>query len=428
MVGHHFQALLLDIRFRVHPGFKHCLEHGFRRIAIDDPFVDQADKRSEVLRGQGQLGGFLSLLLEQAEQVAHDPVGHFLGLFAPIRRRFKEVRHGLVGGNHAAVVFREAQLFYVAPLLFVRKLRQLFCHPFDPFVADFHRRQIRLGEIPVILGIFLRAHGEGLALLIVPPPGLLNDAASRFQNGNLPLGLIVNGTGHRFERIHILHLGAHAEFLLSHRAHRNVHVRPQRTLLHLAVGHTDVLQRGFELFQIRGHLLGRTEVRFGHDFQKRHAAAVVVGQGCVLIRLVHQLARVLLHVDFLDADGLYSRASLDFHRAVLADGQIKLGNLIGFGKVGIEVVLPVKLVEPGNGAVGGEPRPNGVLHHAFVEHRQSARHSRADRAAVSVRVAAELGGAGTENLRFGGKLGVNLQPNHHLVFHRFSPPSCGRLV
>ncbi len=66
---------------------------------------------------------------------------------------------------------------------------------------------------------------------------------------------------------------------------------------------------------------------------------------------------------------------LDLDLAVLADREIKLGNLIALGQVGIKIVLAGKPVFPVEGAIGGQAKFNGRFHHLAVEYRQGARHA-----------------------------------------------------
>ena len=77
---------------------------------------------------------------------------------------------------------------------------------------------------------------------------------------------------------------------------------------------------------------------------------------------MHQFSGILLHVDFMDADDLFLIPHLDFHPAVLADGKIQLADLVGFGQIGIKVVFAVEFCGAGDGAVGGQSRPDGDVY------------------------------------------------------------------
>ena len=131
-----------------------------------------------------------------------------------------------------------------------------------------------------------------------------------------------------------------------------------------------------------------------------------------------QLAGVLLHVELVDTDGLLPAGlGVDGELAVADDGEIELGDLVGLGEVGVEVVLPVEPAGPGDLPVQGQAHLHGVLQHLLVDHRQGAGHAHAHRAAVGVGGAAELGGAGAEDLGLGGELHVGLQTDDSFPGH-----------
>jgi hypothetical protein len=56
-----------------------------------------------------------------------------------------------------------------------------------------------------------------------------------------------------------------------------------------------------------------------------------------------QFSRVLFHVNLVDADLFLSPGRLDLHPAVMANGQIKLRDLIILRIVRIKIVLPVSI-------------------------------------------------------------------------------------
>ena len=182
------------------------------------------------------------------------------------------------------------------------------------------------------------------------------------------------------------------------------------------------MQRLLELFQIGDHLVGGAEVRLRDNLDKGHTAAVVVCPGLVQPGVVDQLARVLLHVQLVDADGALPLLGTDGHRSVPGDGQVELTDLIGFGQIGVKIVLPVKLAVPGDLAVQGQPSFDRVFQHLCIEYRQRTGHPSAHRAAVGVGVASELGGAGAEDFCLGGQFHMGFQANDSLPGHAGSPP------
>ncbi len=65
-----------------------------------------------------------------------------------------------------------------------------FLHPFP---ADGHRHQVRIREIPVVVGLFLAAHGVGHTARIVPEPRFLDDLAAALKDILLALDLVFQG-------------------------------------------------------------------------------------------------------------------------------------------------------------------------------------------------------------------------------------------
>ncbi len=399
--------------------------------AVQAALLHHADDGSERLRAQAHRLRLQPLLLEGAQQHIHHPVGDLLRRKAEGHRLLKEVRQRLRAGQQARVVLRQAELPLIARALGLRHLGEGLPQALQLRLIQLDGGDIRLGEVAVVLRVLLRAHGEARVLVLVPAAGLLDDRLVVHLNALLlAAGLVADGAGDRLEGVEVFHLGAGAQLCRAHRADGEVHVAAQRALLHLAVGDAEVLQRGAQLLQISDHLIRRAEVRLGDDLDQRHAAAVVVRAGLVNPVVVHQLAGVLLHVQLVDADHLLLLADADGHPAVAADGEIELRDLVGLGKVRVEVVLPVKLVVAGDLTIEGEAGLHGILQHLPVQDRQGARHTGAHRAAVRVGRAAELRRAGAENLGPGGKLHVGLQTDHHLPIHQCAPPSaaCGRRV
>ena len=120
------------------------------------------------------------------------------------------------------------------------------------------------------------------------------------------------------------------------------------------------------------------------DLHQRHARAVEVDIAHGRMLVVHQLARVLLDMDALDADLLDAvlvllvEQNLDLARP--DQRVVELRNLIALRQVGVEVILAV---EPAPAVDHRVQRHAGAhrLADAFaVGHRQHARHRRVDQA------------------------------------------------
>ena len=231
---------------------------------------------------------------------------------------------------------------------------------------------------------------------------------------DLAAGLIGDGPGNGLEGVEVLHLGAGAQLLGAGGADRQVHVAPQGTLLHLAVGYPQVLQGGLQLLQVGDDLVGGAEVGLGDDLDEGDAAAVAVDQRTQL-RIMDELAGVLLNMDPGDPHPLASLRAFDIEVTAGAQREVVLGDLIGLGQVRVEIILPVLLGVGGNGAVGGQACLDGIVHHLLVQHRERARHAGADRAALGIGLSPKGCGAAAENLGLRFKLDVHLEAYDHFI-------------
>ena len=88
-----------------------------------------------------------------------------------------------------------------------RQLRLAGPQRLDVGLAQLQGRKIRLGEVAVVLGVLLGAHGIGGVLVLVPAPGLLHHPAARLQPFDLPPGLIVDGPADGLEGAEVFQLG-----------------------------------------------------------------------------------------------------------------------------------------------------------------------------------------------------------------------------
>ena len=114
--------------------------------------------------------------------------------------------------------------------------------------------------------------------------------------------------------------------------------------------------------------LSFSHIRLRYDFNQWDAGSVIIHQGNILPFIMYQLSRILLHVDFMNSYFLPPGRRFDFHAAVLADGEVELGNLIVLRIVGVKIVLPVESAEPGNGTAGGKANSHGIFHHLLIQY------------------------------------------------------------
>ncbi len=188
------------------------------------------------------------------------------------------------------------------------------------------------------------------------------------------------------ERVHVLNFRAGSKRFLPFGADGNVDIAAQRAFLHFAVGNPDVPQDHLKGLHILLHFVDAAQIGFRDNLDQRNAAAVIVDVGVAAV--MNQLARIFLDVDAVEADPAAVR---ELHPAVFAQRHVILGNLVGFRQIRINVIFPVHLRNRADLAVSDKACRNGVFHHGFIQLGQRARKADADRAAVGVRLPAELG-------------------------------------
>ena len=233
--------------------------------------------------------------------------GDALGRFGELRRLFEQVAEFAIGGERRGILRAESVLRDHARSPRLRKLRHSSEDVAHPRLADDQRWKIRLGEVAVVVRLFLAAHGVRAALGVVPQARLLHHAAALFQHADLALDLILQSRANVAEAIDVLDLGLGAELRVGLEHDRNVRVAAQRALLHVAVADAGVEQNLLEAREVLEGLLGCADVGLGDDLDQRRAAAVEIdvgARGGVCKAVVDALAGVLFHVEAGDADGL----------------------------------------------------------------------------------------------------------------------------
>ena len=279
------------------------------------------------------------------------------------------------------------------------------------------------------MSLFLGTHGQRNALIRVPGAGFLHDVTAVLQDFLLAFDFVGKRVLNRLEGVDVLHLRLGAQRFCSLRTQGNIEVSTQVSLFHAAVGNIDVFEDGFDLFHIGTRFLRRSHIRLRNDLDERHTGTVVVYIGRIRIldgiAGMNELARVLLHVDTRDADALLAVFRIDIHVAMLSDRQIVLGGLEVFRQIRIVVVLAVKLAEFIDGAVQGETRLDGKLHHPFIDDRQYAGKAQAYRTYMGILLRTEGSGTAAENFRLCFQFTMDFQSNDCFITHAFLPPSSG---
>ena len=133
------------------------------------------------------------------------------------------------------------------------------------------RRQVRLGEVAVVVGGLLDPHPVGLAALLGPAPRLLDERLAGVERGRLALDLERDRPLDRPERVHVLDLDPRPERLGPARAERHVGLDTHLAALHVRVGRADRAQQQLEFLGVAARLLGGPDVGLGDDLHQRRA-------------------------------------------------------------------------------------------------------------------------------------------------------------
>ena len=248
---------------------------------------------------------------------------------------------------------------------------------------------------------FLAAHGSRDVLGGIVQAGLLHDLFPVRQGILLAGDLVIDGSLHIAERVQVLELGTGAEGRAAHRTDGDVGITAEAALLHVAVADAQIGHDAVQGLEVGHGLGGRTHVRLGNDLHQRRPGTVEVHIADVLALGVDVLARVILHVDARNADALFGTVHRDRQMAMLADGQVKLRDLVAGRQVGVKIVFAGENGIAVDAAVGGKAHQAGIVHGLPVEHGQGTGHAAADFADIAVGSLPETGGAGAE--KFGGR-------------------------
>ena len=84
-------------------------------------------------------------------------------------------------------------------------------HRPDPLGVGHQRDQVRLEEVPVVVGVLLGPQRLRPPGALVPVARLLHDVLARLEQGDLPLGLVLDGPAEGAHRVEVLDLAAGAE-------------------------------------------------------------------------------------------------------------------------------------------------------------------------------------------------------------------------
>ena len=286
-----------------------------------------------------------------------------------------------LGGEVLGIDLCEAEVLHVALASRQRRLGQLGLQAHAPRGIDLNRQQVGVGQIAVVVRVFLLALQHRLALHVVPAARGLHAAAHHaaiaLPRLDLAHHLVLDGALHGLEAVQVLHLdhrGADLGAVLERDGHVHVGLEAHVALLHHALGHAKEAAEIAQFLREGHHLIGAVEVGRGDDLEQRRAGAIEIDQASVVVetagQLVAQLAGVLLQVRADDADALGAAGHRQIEEAVAAQRLVVLADLIALGQVGIEVVLAIPVAVFGDGAVQRQAHHGRHLHGALVHDRQ----------------------------------------------------------
>ncbi len=400
-------------------GLKHLRKDFLGDLAVDFSFGDHLNQTAQVFGAHRRIGDLLSPFLQQRGQIAHHPIRRGSRIAGNRGGLFKIIGGDPFGGQDACVVFGQAILADEALAAIRGQFGHMGANTRHPGFADAQRNKVRLGEIAVIVGVLLAAHGHGFASLHVEQARFLGYAAAGFNQLDLPFDFMIQRHLQETEGVQVLHFRLGAEFFRAVEAHADVGVTAQMALFHVATGDVDILQNLLQLGQEREGFGGTAKIGLGDDFDQRRTATVQVDIGIfarIFKPVVDTLAGVIFHVDAGDADALPDALHLNLDIAVLGKRLVVLRDLIALGKVGIKIVLAREYRFRIHRTVQRQSRFDAQFHGLAAQYRQRAGQAEANRAHIRIGRRAEAGGASAKNLGSRGELDVNLQPDHRFIF------------
>src|SRR6185312_715572 len=204
------------------------------------------------------------------------------------------------------------------------------------------------------------------------------------------------------------------------RANRHVRIAAEAAFLHVAVVDAERDEQLAEIREERRGVLPRTEVRLGDDLDERRPGAIevhVAAAAGVGESFVHELPRVLFHVDAGDTDVVRRGPVVALRLDDAAGGErpLVLRDLIALRQIRIEVVLAREDRRLVDVAAEGERRADRAVDGRVIEHRQCPGQAEAHRTQVRVGSGAERRAAAAEDLRLRQQLRVDLEADDGLV-------------
>ena len=144
------------------------------------------------------------------------------------------------------------------------------------------------------------------------------------------------------EGVQVLDFGLGAVIVCADRSHGQVGINPHGTFFHFHIRSAGELHDLAQLFQVLIGFFRTGDIRLGHDFNQWGPLTVQIDIR-IAIWFMLVFPSIFFDVQFGDADFLLFAVDFDFHPAVSGQWLFRLGHLVGFGVIWVEVVLPIKM-------------------------------------------------------------------------------------
>ncbi len=232
------QPLGLDDRRRSPAVLEEPLEDRLAGGRADEIALDHRHQFGERLRRDPARADRRIRRVQPGEQLTGQPGGELARRDGGRSRRrpLEVVGDGSVFSQLGRPPGREAEIPLEAATAGFRQHGQRAADALDPGPIDVQRRQIRLGEVAVIVGVFLIALRQRLAARLVPAARFLIDGPARRSQTCLALDLERQRMRHRPERVQVLDLGPRAQGRFPGGPDGGVGLEADRPLFHVAGG------------------------------------------------------------------------------------------------------------------------------------------------------------------------------------------------
>ena len=241
------------------------------------------------------------VLLRVGEHWPHYPVGGERGIRARACDALEIVGELACARKHRGVVGRKCVVLVKAGLLRrgeLWKLRQLLLG-IDPSRCQVERRQIRFGEVSIVVALFLDPHRPELTS--ARSMGCELDAPAPLELGDLLVAEVLQGAFYRCERVHVLDFLLRPE-RLPRASDREVGVDAEAAFLHAAVGDLQVLENLLERAKVPARVMRIPKIGLAYDLDQWHAAPIEVNGRQPWKPIVQRLACVFFQVQSSDPD------------------------------------------------------------------------------------------------------------------------------